>query len=399
MCPDCARSLCCPYVGRRGDPSDSIHAWEYPSEAVCSGYYEYPLQWNLDGYFGMATYTPHPAALTTLFSDLESFALAQSKVFIGTPGTILKRRNASNFEFYAHQYYDALGRKRERYVAGPVGAHDADEVAAALETRIDEANRIAPSIRLLGREGFHLADSRTFATIAALHNHGLFAAGAFLVGSHAYGAILNRLGVRAASYLTEDVDIARPGPLAMLEDPKDKGLAEILRDSGIDFVEVPQLERGAPATSYKQRGRSTFQIELLAPGRGDAIGSAAVPELHAHAVTLPFLGYLLQESQMTAVLAREGCCVVRVPVPERFAVHKLIVSMLRRGREAKAQKDRAQALVLCAALGDLHPGALQSAVEDLPRRAVKHFRTGLQYLRAPLEVAHSRSWEELNARP
>jgi hypothetical protein len=46
--------------------------------------------------------------------------------------------------------------------------------------------------------------------------------------------------------------------------------------------------------------------------------------------------------------------------------------MLQRGREVKVRKDRAQALVSCAVLGDLHPGALQSAVKDLPRRALKH---------------------------
>jgi hypothetical protein len=345
----------------------------------------------------MATYALHPAPLTTLFSGLETFAISQPEVFVGTAGTILKRRNASKFEFYAHQYYDALGTKRERYLGGPVGTGDADAAAAALKVRIDEVKRVAPSIRLLGREGFQLADARTFATLATLHNHGLFAAGALLVGSHAYGAILNRLGIRASSYLTEDVDIARAGPLALLKQRKE-ALADILRDSGIEFVEVPQLDRRTPATSYKERGRSTFQIELLAPGRGEETGSAAVPELRTHAVTLPFLGYLLEESQITTILAREGCCAVRVPVPERFAVHKLVVSVLR-GRDAKAQKDRAQALVLCAALGDLHPGALQSAVKDLPRRAVKHVRSALQHLREPLESAHSRAWDELNAPP
>ncbi|MEA2164457.1 MAG: Nucleotidyltransferase [Thermoanaerobaculia bacterium] len=40
-------------------------------------------------------------------------------------------------------------------------------------------------------------------------------------------------------------------------------------------------------------------------------------------------GYLLKESQLTAVLTRERSCAVRVPVPERFAIHKLIVSALR----------------------------------------------------------------------
>lgn len=340
-------------------------------------------------------YAVHPASLATLFSELEAFALAQAESFVGTAGSVLQRRNASGFEFYAHQYYDALGARRERYVAGPAGGPEADAAAEELKTRIGEVNRVAPLIRLLGREGFQLADSRAFAVIAALHNHALFGAGAVLVGSHAYGVLLNRLGIRAASYETEDVDIGRPRPLAFAGESR-KSFVEILRESDIEFVDVPQLDVRMPATSFKQRGRSSFQIELLAPARGEEIGSAAVPELNAHAVTLPFLGYLLKESQMTAVLAREGCCAVRIPTPERYAIHKLIVSQLR-GRHAKAQKDRGQALVLCAALGDLYPGALKSAVQEVPRRAVKYLRRAVGHLRDQLENQSPRALEELAA--
>ncbi len=344
----------------------------------------------------MATYPLHPASLTTLFSEIEAFALAQETVFVGTPGSVLRRRNASRFEFYAHQFYDALGAKRERYVAGPVGSSEADAAADELNTRIAETKRMAPLIRLLGREGFQLADSRTFATLAALHNHSFFAAGGLLVGSHAYGAILNRLGVRAPSYRTEDVDLARGGPLAFVSPPKHP-FVEILRDSGIEFVELPQLDPRTPATSYKQRGRSTFQIELLAPARGEEIGSIAIPELHAQATTLPFLGYLLKESQFTTVLAQEGSCAVRVPIPERFAIHKLIVSELRHGGDSKSQKDRTQAIVLCAALGDSRPGALAAALDEVPRRAVKYFRRALVSVREALEKSHPRAWEELSS--
>ena len=48
---------------------------------------------------------------------------------MGTPGSVLRRRNASQFEFYTHQFYDALGAKRERYVAGPVGSTEAEAAA------------------------------------------------------------------------------------------------------------------------------------------------------------------------------------------------------------------------------------------------------------------------------
>lgn len=343
----------------------------------------------------MSLYRLHPASLTTLFAELETYAIGQREVFVGTPGTVLTRSNASGFAFYAHQFYDALGAKRERYVAGPTGDEDADRAAGELRSRIEEVKRILPLIRLLAREGFQLADARTFASIAAMQNAGLFSAGAFLVGSHAYGTILNRLGVRATSYLTEDVDLARSQRLELVD--KETSLADILAKSGIEFVDVPGLDPRAPSTAFKQRGRATFQVELLAPGRGEEISSKPVPELAAHAVTLPHLGYLLAESQVTTLLAREGCVAVRVPLPERFAIHKLIVSQLRRGRDAKARKDRAQALVLCAALGDLHPGALESAVQSVPARARGHLRRAFEPLREPLVEQHPRAWDELHS--
>lgn len=45
------------------------------------------------------------------------------------------------------------------------------------------------------------------------------------------------------------------------------------------------------------------------------------------------------------------------------------MSRLRTGREAKSDKDVFQASVLCAALAESHPGAVESAVEKIPRRA------------------------------
>lgn len=336
-------------------------------------------------------YSLHPRPLQTLFSELEAYGLAQEHVSVGTAGSLLERTNASGFRFYAHQYYDAMGQKREQYVAGPVGSAEADGAAERLRSRIDDVTTILPSLRLLGREGFQLADSKTYATLAALHNHSLFAAGALLVGSHAYGALLNRLGIRAVSYQTEDIDIARARPLALGSGPR--SLLEVLRDSRIEFVEVPQLDAREPATSYKQRGRSMFRVDILAPGRGEQIGTAVVPELDAHAVALPYLGYLLNQSQFTVVLAREGCCAVRVPLAERFAIHKLVVSGLRSGN-AKALRDRAQAAVLCAALGELHAGAVESAVHDVPRGAMKYLRRSVAAIRKEMEN-HPRAWEEL----
>jgi hypothetical protein len=340
-------------------------------------------------------YMPHSRALTVLYADIESHALAQRETFEGTAGIVIERANAAGFRFYARQYYDGERNKREAYLAGPIGDAKADAAAEEMRTRIREMKDLVRSLRLLGREGFSLVDARVYATLASLHNHGLFAAGGMLVGSHAYGVLLNRLGVRAVPYTTEDIDVARGAALSF-DTPPEFGFLEMLQDSGIEFVAVPSLDRKKPPTSFKQRGRSPFHVDLLAPSGNETLAIVAIPELKAHATGLPHLDFLLAESQTATLMAREGCCTVRVPLPERFAVHKLIVSRLRAGREAKSERDVMQACVLAAALAETHPGALQSAADEIPSSARKRFKQSLDSARRWLEKDHPRAWDELS---
>ncbi|PMS19356.1 hypothetical protein C0Z18_13575 [Trinickia dabaoshanensis] len=63
----------------------------------------------------------------------------------------------------------------------------------------------------------------------------------------ASSGITQYLGVKAVSYETEDVDIAR-GHLLALSDVPEGGLLEILKETGISFVEVPPMTRGATSS-------------------------------------------------------------------------------------------------------------------------------------------------------
>jgi hypothetical protein len=342
-----------------------------------------------------ALYETHAPALMALYGDLENFARRQGPILPGTPGSVLARTNAKGFKFYAHQYYDVSGRKIEKYVAGPVGDAAADTKAKELGQRIGELNAVLKSVRLLAREGFLLADAKTFATLAALHNHGLFEAGAVVVGSHAYGALLNQLGARAVQYATRDVDIARGAELGFHKPPRASFL-EMIRESGIAFAEVPRLDKRKPSTSFKEAGNSFFQVDLLVPSATDDIGTVHVPELKAHATSMPYLKYLLTESQECLLLAREGCCTVRVPAPERFALHKLLVSQLRKPRGQKSVKDVSQASALFAILAERHPGALEQAGKALPASARKRLQAASAVARAQLEP-HARAVDVLDA--
>lgn len=339
-------------------------------------------------------YTPHPRALQVMYGDVETFAHAQDSVLIGTAGSLLLRQNGHGFKYYARQYYDAAGKKREAYVAGPVGDAAAEAQAAELAAQMADTKALTATLRLLVREGYQAVDPRTAATLAVLHNHKVFRAGAVLVGSHAFGVLLNQLGVRASASATEDIDLARQRSLTFTAPPK-LSLLQMLCESGNDFVEVPSFERGQPSTSYKQRGRSSFALDLLAPSANLQIGVVEVPELQAHATSLPYLRYLLTDTQTAPVLAREGCALVRVPSAERFALHKLIASQLRAHRSAKVSKDIAQAAVVLAVLAEQFPGAIAAAVPNMPKGAMRYIKAALPALQAQWAAAHPRAWEEL----
>lgn len=340
-----------------------------------------------------ALYVAHKAPLMAMYSELDQAATSVSELPVGTAGSVVERKNASGMHFYAHQFYDAEGKKRERYVAGPVGREEADRRATDLRDRIALFRDISKSARLLVREGYHLADSRTYATLAALHNRGLFEAGATLLGSHAYGVLLNHLGVRAAAYETRDVDIARDGQLALKSGLAD-GFLGVLLESGVRFVEAPRLNVREPSTSFMKPGAPAFQVDLLTPARKNRkpFSPVSIPELMAHATGMPYLDYLLAETQFATLIAREGVCRVRVPVPERMAWHKLLVAALRATQSSKSRKDFDQGCVLIAVVGDLDGEALLDAAAALPATAKTRIFKRAAMTEAAL-AAHPRALE------
>ena len=328
-------------------------------------------------------------SLSTLFGSIDGHVKAGAPVFVGAAGSIGKRKNQNGVEYYVHRFYDGSGTQQEAYL-GVTGEFD----PGPLQAQIDEVKALVPELRLLVREGFQAVDPKTYATLASLHRHGVFAAGATLVGSHAFGVLINQLGIRAAAYATEDVDVARRESLAFDHVPG-KSFLEMLRVSGIHFVEVPPLDHKSPSTSFKQQGKSRFHVDLLVPSSTAEIQIIEVPELMAYATALPYLSYLLGETQTATLIAREGCCPVRVPIGERFAIHKLVVSQLRVNRGAKSEKDIFQASVLLAALAEKFPGAIDSAVKDLPVSARKYLVEASKLAIGLIKARHPRAAEAL----
>lgn len=343
-----------------------------------------------------ALYRVHEQVYSTLFASLAQAAATQEQVLLGAPGTIIEHKRGPHV-YFARQFMSPEGKRCEESLGGPDRDPDVQQRVQTMRQRMERSQGLIARIRELGRLGFQLADNKTCATVGVLYNHGLFAAGAVLVGSHAYAVLLNMLGIQAVAYRTEDVDIARGHPLALAGVPDD-GLLGMLRQTGIAFVEVPGLHPAEPATSFTQMGPSRFHVDLLVPARTEDFAAVPVPELRAHATALPYLGYLLENTQMSVLLARHGAVPVRVPDAARFALHKLVVARMRpAAMHTKASKDLQQAATLLAMLAEQRPGDIEDACQALPSAARAKARGAGSFVKSLLQDAHPAAIEALQA--
>ena len=89
--------------------------------------------------------------------------------------------------------------------------------------------------------------------------------------------------------------------------------------------------------------------------------------VEAAAVPLQFLNYLIEDATPAVALIESGA-LVRVPLPARYAVHKLIVAQRRPPGSTKRAKDLVQAAELIDALERSDPDAIEDALVDAAER-------------------------------
>jgi len=327
-------------------------------------------------------FTKQPLALQTTFAEIKRQALEQTLLLVGTPGSVVVRTNGGR-RFYYRDYYEPSGKKAGDYL-GPEKDPGGEARAAEVRERIALANGLVREAALLVQNGYVRVDARTNAILAALANNGLFRAGALLVGSHAYGALLNDLGARAAATGTEDVDIARGKRLALAEGTK--SFEQMLQDSRVPLHPVPQFDRKLPSSSFKPPGLDRLRVDLLMPTAGGEVRVLAAPELAAHATGLPWLRYLTEDAVPGLVLGRSAMVPVNLPRPERLAWHKMLVSQIRHDTSEKAPKDVEQAATLVAILAESAPEGLAEAFAEIPRSARGKTRRGARRVLARLRT-------------
>jgi hypothetical protein len=332
----------------------------------------------------------HDAASQAKYQDVKQLARAQTRVLSGTPGT-LKHRIQNSKRYWVREYIRVDGRKVDDYVGAETSVGEAK--IATLRAEMDLAKGLASGSSMLRVLGFQRIERNAAAVLASFFNRGLFHAGLTLVGSHAYGVLLNELGAIAPGYRTLDVDVARAQPLAITL-PGGISFMQLLSESGLEFVAVPGMPSHRPSSSFKLPGRESLAVDLLVPGK-DAGAVVAVKELATHAQAIPFLDFLVEDAIEGIVLSPNQVIPVSVPSPERFALHKLFSSQSRKANRDKLRKDLEQAAVLAAIVEEETPGRIRDAFRRVPLSGRPAMKRGARAAAGFLRDVHSEAEEVL----
>lgn len=324
-------------------------------------------------------------SLRTVYAQAKELALAQKTVPLLTAGSLQTEERAGGKFVYRYRY-DASGKRITEYLGPFSDVATAAKFEQAKEEIADQAEIAEYSLKLR-RIGFYSADNSTVVTVASLFNAGVFGAGGVLVGTHAFGAILNELGVSASPFpMTEDVDVARARTIELAAMPEG-GFLDLLKQTGLPFHEVPTLKRGGPSTSFKVRGRR-LKVDLLVPARGKPYAPVKLPDLKAHAVGLPYLEYLLKATSSSVLIGRDRIVPVTVPHPGWFCLHKLALYELRTGGDnPKREKDVVQAAVLASALAQDQDFLLTEAIAGMDAKLRSKVKAGARRALALLKGA------------
>jgi hypothetical protein len=200
--------------------------------------------------------------------------------------------------------------------------------------------------------------------LAELADAGFFRLRGVLVGTLAFQCYPAMLGGELPprrALPTHDIDLAQFWQISVaVNDALREPFVDILRRTG-NFTAMPALDVRQEAHSWSGRDAGVT-IDLLSPMTGKERRGISLPSMGASATGLRFLDFLIHGERPAIVLHGAGIA-VKVPQPERYAIHKLIISN-ERFDGARRQKDILQAgYLLDALLGFGLPSLAKSLAE------------------------------------
>lgn len=281
-------------------------------------------------------------AYAELFEQARELELANG--LAGLTGSFHKMARKGR-EYWYFGYRDVDGSNRMAYV-GP----DDDRVRTLVERF--RANRqskpLVPAARAALALGCTATAPKHFRIVRRLTEYGFFRAGGVLIGTHAFLAMGNLLGVRWSNgAATLDVDFAHAGKNLSVALPADMTIDVhgALESLEMGLLPITQFD-GGPGAQYRNPADQELRLDFLTPATR-AGKPVRMANLNLALLPLKFMEFSLEQTLQACLIANAGACVVNLPAPERYAVHKLIVFGERPAAErTKATKDLMQAACL-----------------------------------------------------
>lgn len=357
----------------------------------------------------MSNYIPLSAGAQTSYSELfDQAQLAELRRSIASLDGTIQEKTVSGKIYAYFAYRDAITKKVRQIYIGPKS--DATE---RLRVKLQDAKkrekdaggtdlvRQSRAAIELGCVGVIRKHYRILKQIADAQ---FFRAGGVLIGSHAFIAMGNMLGVRwSSSTRTNDLDFAHMGIRKLMEValPSDIDIDVDSAIKALDMGYLPGLTLdGKSSGTYVSNKDEALRIDFLTPmGRHNE--PFMVPKLGISVQPIRFMDYLI-EAPTKAVLisaAGNGAILINVPNPARFALHKLLVSGERPVNErAKATKDVTQASLLIECLLDQSPDLILEAWHLLAKKGngwVNRVRKSLKRMEVEYPEVYKRLMDEI----
>ncbi|MSQ71767.1 MAG: hypothetical protein EXR27_10850 [Betaproteobacteria bacterium] len=334
----------------------------------------------------MARYTPLSLTAQTAYAQLFDAALGadMARTVANLRGSFAKKKIKGR-DYWYFQYTD-LGRKLRQIYVGP----DSDEIRSlAQQSRARETGALAPLSRSAIALGCTPVLAQHYRVIRRLSDYGFFKAGGVLVGTHAFLAYGNMLGVRwGEASRTQDMDFAHAGKNLALALPANVSIDTHAAINSLQMGLLPMagLLNKAGAT-YLNPKNPEFRLDFLTTLHRGGEKPYEHPQLGVALQPLKFMEYSLEHVVQAALFCAEGAVIVSVPHPARYALHKLLVYGERKGSYLqKSGKDLDQAAALLAFFKEHRAWEIDEAWADLIRRG-PGWRTRAKHALAPLAKA------------
>lgn len=331
-------------------------------------------------------YTEQPVSTSTAYAQLHAATLGLELVrdvshLNGSFGT----KRVKNTVHWYFSYRDVNQKVRQLYVGA-----DHPETRIVVEQAQNNPKPQRERLRALVKSAVALGcasiERKHLTVIHRLNEYGFFRARGVLVGTHAFSAYANMLGLRwTRSDQTTDIDFAHAGRNISIALPTsiDAYPHSALTTLQQGFIPMRAYQGGAGA-SYLHPSEPEFQIDFLTPQTSKNANPITIPNLDVALQPLRFMEFSLENVQQATLLDTTGrAVVVSLPAPERYAVHKLLIAGERTGAfRAKVSKDLMQAAALLTYFHDHDPDTLLTAWHDALSRGPGWKQRALEGLNA-----------------